>query len=189
MAISHPALGAAAGALRSPLGKKYLVVGSVLATFLSVLLWTTTRPIGESPLVEAPRALLQPVIALVALTGVVWLLMVIFRNLAFIRGAVTERYFQTYALDAPAEWVERPTRAYMNLLELPVLFYVVTLLMLLTQRFDSMQVSLAWLFVVTRTVHASVYIALNYIPLRFATYLSGVITLGVIWARFAELSL
>ena len=187
MATADLAIDAAAGAPRSQLGRKYLVVGSVLATFLSVLLWITTRPMSESPLVEAASALLRPLIALVALTGVVWLLMVIFRNFAFIRGAVTERYFQTYALDAPAEWVERPTRAYMNLLELPILFYVVTLLMLLTQRFDGMQVSLAWLFVATRTIHAFVYIALNYIPLRFATYFSGVITLGVIWARFAEL--
>jgi hypothetical protein len=119
----------------------------------------------------------------------VWLLMVVFRNIAFIRGKVSERYFQTFTVDAPAEWVERPTRAYMNLLELPILFYVAAALMLITQTFDSVQVSLAWLFVFTRCAHAFIYIAFNYIPLRFVSYLTGVITLGVLWARFAEQSL
>jgi hypothetical protein len=71
--------------------------------------------------------------------------MVVYRNVAFIRGAASIRYFRTYTAEAPAEWVERPARAYMNLLELPVLFYVVCLLMLATGRFDATQVSLAWL--------------------------------------------
>jgi hypothetical protein len=168
---------------RAALGRKYLVVGAVLAAFLGVLAAVLGQQPAASP--QTQRALIEPIIALAALTGIVWALMVVFRNVAFIRGYVTERYFQTYTVDAPSEWVERPTRAYMNLLELPVLFYAVCLLMLATQRFDAVQVSLAWLFVATRTAHAFIYIAFNYIPLRFVSYLTGVITLGVLWTRFA----
>jgi hypothetical protein len=171
------------------LGKKYLVVAGILVAFLSLLFYVLGHPRSELPLDRASQSLLAPVIALVALTGVVWLLMVIFRNIAFIRGKVSERYFQTFTVDAPAEWVERPTRAYMNLLELPVLFYAASALMLITRTFDSVQVSLAWLFVFTRCAHAFIYIAFNYIPLRFVSYLSGVITLGVLWARFSAQSL
>lgn len=171
------------------LGRKYLVVAGVLATFLAILLYVLRNPRNDVASGPAPQALLAPVLALVALTGVVWLLMVLFRNIAFIRGRVSERYFETFTVDAPAEWVERPTRAYMNLLELPVLFYVACLLMLITRTFDSLQVSLAWLFVFTRCAHAFIYIAFNYIPLRFVSYLTGVITLGVFWGRFAEQSL
>ena len=137
----------------------------------------------------AAAALLQPVVALVVLTAIVCLLMVVYRNVAFIRGTASERYFQTFTADKPAEWVERPTRTYMNLLELPVLFYVVCLLMLTTGRFDSVQVSLAWVFVMTRYVHAIIYIGFNYVPLRFAAFLTGVFTLAVIWTRFAEQNL
>ena len=86
---------------------------------------------------------------------------------------------------APAEWVERPTRAYMNLLELPVLFYVACLFMLTTGKFDSVQVSLAWLFVVTRYAHALIYIGFNHVPLRFTAFATGVLTLAVLWTRFA----
>jgi hypothetical protein len=172
---------------RAALGGKYVVVAAVLAAFLTVLASVLQHDPAASP--QAQRALIGPVIALAGLTGVVWALMVVFRNVAFIRGKVSERYFQTYTVDAPCEWVERPTRAYMNLLELPVLFYAVCLLMLVTQRFDAVQVSLAWLFVATRTAHALIYIAFNYVPLRFVSYLTGVITLGVLWTRFAAQTL
>jgi hypothetical protein len=182
-------LQAARNAPGAGLGAKYLVVAGVLAAFVSLLLLVLRDAGSASQLVQSQQALLEPVIGLVALTGVVWLLMVLFRNYAFIRGKVSERYFRTFTLDSPPEWVERPTRAYMNLLELPILFYVVALLMLVTRRFDSVQISLSWLFVATRCAHAFIYIALNYVPLRFVSYLSGVITLAVLWARFAEQSL
>lgn len=180
---------AASNAAGGELGKKYLVVAGALAAFLSLLFFVVRDAASASQLVVGPPALIEPLVALVGLTGVVWLLMVLFRNIAFIRGKVSERYFRTFTVDSPPEWVERPTRAYMNLLELPILFYVACLLMLVTQKFDLVQISLAWLFVFTRCAHAFIYIALNYVPLRFVSYLSGVITLGILWARFAEQSL
>lgn len=170
------------------LGAKYLVVAAVLGVFLVLLSCILNRDANWLQGTDHQQAVLQPILALVGLTGVVWLLMVVYRNLAFIRGMTSERYFQTYIVDAPAEWVERPTRAFMNLLEIPVLFYVVCLLMLMSGQTDSVQLALAWLFVGTRYVHAFIYIAFNYIPLRFVSYASGVITLGLMWARLANLS-
>jgi len=163
------------------LGAKYLMVGGVLAAFLAALV----AAIKFAPMKNHGAAsLIQPIVALVALTGVVWLMMVVYRNLAVIRGIASERYFQTYAAEAPAEWVERPARAYMNLLEAPVLFYVVCLLMLSTGKFDAAQVSLAWLFVLIRYAHAFIHIGFNFVPLRFAAFFTGVVTLGVLWTRF-----
>jgi hypothetical protein len=170
------------------LGAKYLVVAAVLGAFLALLSFVLSRDASWLRATEQPQALLQPILALVGLTGAVWLLMVVYRNLALIRGMTSERYFQTYTLDAPAEWVERPTRAFMNLLEVPVLFYVVCLLMLVSGKVDRVQVALAWLFVGTRYVHALIYIGFNYIPLRFVSYASGVIALGLMWVRLAALS-
>jgi hypothetical protein len=134
-------------------------------------------------------ALIRPVVALVVLTAIVALMMGVYRNVAVIRGAAAVRYFRSYTVDSPPEWVERPARAYMNLLELPVLFYVVCLLMLTTGKFDSVQVSLAWVFVMARYAHALIHIGFNYVPLRFAAFLAGVITLAVMWTRFAEQNL
>ena len=81
--------------------------------------------------------LIRPIVALVALTGLVWALMVVVRNTAVFRGAASIGYYRGYTGNAPPEWIERPARAFMNLLEVPVLFYVVCVLMLVTQRFDS----------------------------------------------------
>jgi hypothetical protein len=167
------------------IGATYLLVGAILAAFVAVLVAVVRTPSAPGHIVQG-AALLQPVLALVVLTAIVALMMVVYRNAAVIRGATSVRYFQTFTADTPPEWVERPTRTYMNLLELPVLFYVVCLLMLTIGRFDSVQISLAWVFVITRYVHAFIYIGFNYVPLRFTAFLAGLFTLAVIWTRFAE---
>jgi len=161
----------------------------ILAAFLLMLTGIVTAIPGVSQFGQKPQALIQPVVALVGLTALVWCLMVAWRNLAVIRGNASIRYFRTFTSDAPAEWVERPTRAYMNLLELPVLFYVACALMLVTGKFDSTQVALAWVFVLTRCVHAFIHIGFNYVPLRFAAFLAGSVTLAVLWIRFAAQNL
>jgi hypothetical protein len=144
---------------------------------------------GAGQFGQKPEALIQPVVALVGLTALVWCLMVVWRNFAVIRRAASLRYFQTLTVDAPAEWVERPSRAYMNLLELPVMFYAACVLMLITGKFDGVQVALAWVFVLTRCVHAFIHIGFNYVPLRFAAFFAGSVTLGVLWVRFAAQNL
>jgi len=167
------------------IGVAYLTIVVLLAGFAAVL----AGVVGATPTRGAPADLIRPVVALVALTAVVALLMGVYRNVAVIRGVVPARYFRDFSADQPAGWVERPARAYMNLLELPVLFYVVCLLMLTTGRFDSVQVALAWVFVAARCAHAFIHIAFNYVPLRFAAFVAGVVTLAVIWTRFAAQNL
>jgi hypothetical protein len=115
--------------------------------------------------------------------------MVAWRNLAVIRGNASIRYFRTFTSDVPAEWVERPTRAYMNLLEIPVLFYLACVLMLVTGKFDSTQVALAWVFVLARCVQAFIHIGFNYVLLRFTAFLAGSVTLAVLWTRFTAQNL
>jgi hypothetical protein len=167
------------------LGATYLMIMASLAGVVALLV----AVVRAAPTQGAPADLIRPVVALVALTAIVALLMGVYRNVAVIRGAVPARYFRGYLADPPAEWVERPARAYMNLLELPVLFYVVCLLMLTTGRFDSIQVALAWVFVAARCAHAFIHVAFNYVPLRFAAFVAGVATLAVMWTRFAAQNL
>src|SRR5262249_32739481 len=106
-------------------------------------------------------------------------------NVSVAVGKVAMRYYQNYRDDVPPEWIERPARTFMNLLEVPVLFYVACLLMLSAQACDAAQVTLAWIFVATRLAHALIYIGINHVPTRFAAYVTGCVTLGVIWTRMA----
>lgn len=132
-----------------------------------------------------PQGIIAPMIAMFTLTAAVWLLMVIYRNGAVLLGAVTVRYFRDSGADAPPEWIERPTRTFDNLMQVPTLFYVVAVLMIALRKIDASQVSLAWIYVAARASHAAIYILFNYVPLRFAFYAASCITLAVMWARLA----
>lgn len=155
---------------------------TLLAVFAAFYLIVERAPPGAVD----PRALLAPIIALVGLTGVVWLLMVVVRNLAVVLGAASVSYYRAYRdSEVPSERIERPARLFMNLLEVPVLFYVLCLLMLVTRICDAAQLHLAWAFVGLRVVHAMVYLGLNHVPSRLGAYVASGTALAVMWFRFA----
>lgn len=72
-----------------------------------------------------------------------------------------------------------------NQFELPVLFYVLTILALFTRKADIVFVVLAWVFVATRFVHAYVHVTSNNLRLRFPAFLVGTIVLLIMWVLFA----
>jgi hypothetical protein len=157
----------------------YAQVGALLAVFVAVLVFLT-RDAQTVP----PERVIAPVGALVGLTAAVWLSMVLVRNGTILRGLTRAEYYLDYRSDAPPDWVERPARAFNNLFQVPLLFYVISLFMLVTGRVDSAQIALAWTYVAVRALHATVYIGWNYLPYRFGAWFASCVTLGVIWTRF-----
>jgi hypothetical protein len=129
-------------------------------------------------------ALIAPMGGMAAITFVVWLLMLVFRNGAIIRGNISGAYYVDYRSDVPPDWIERPARTFNNLMQVPSLFYVVCLALMVTERVDLAALRLAWMFVIVRAVHALVYMAWNYVPLRFAMWVASFMTLTVMWWRF-----
>jgi hypothetical protein len=69
--------------------------------------------------------------------------------------------------------------------EVPVLFYVLVVLAIVTRKADLLFVVLSWVFVLTRFVHAGIYLTTNYVPHRFGAFLAGVLVLGAMWIIFA----
>jgi hypothetical protein len=85
-------------------------------------------------------------------------------------------------------WPQRTTQianAYQNQLELPVLFYVVTILAWSTGQADLVFVVLAWVFVVLRLAHAAIHVTSNRVPRRFAFFAAGCFVLLAMWGLFA----
>jgi hypothetical protein len=152
-----------------------------LGLFSAGLVYATQT--ASAPVPAAER-IIAPMAALAALTGVVWLLMVLYRNLTILRGITNAAYYHDYQTHPPLEWVERPARTFENLLQAPILFYVVCLAILATGQIDAAQLRLAWIYIAMRTVHAVIYIGWNYVPYRFAAWIASCITLAVIWFRF-----
>lgn len=165
----------------------YVVHTVLLAAFAGVLAAIVYAGWWVPEGAVAPRALVAPITALAGLTAIVWVMMFAYRNVSVARGIANIDYYKLYGGSCtPPEWVERPARTFANLLEAPVLFYLVCVLMIVTGDFDPIQLTLAWVYVGARAVHAVVYIATNYVPTRMVIYVGSCVVLIVMWARFAS---
>ncbi len=81
--------------------------------------------------------------------------------------------------------VMQVANAYQNQIELPVLFYVLTILAWITRHADLVFVLLAWVFVALRLMHAYVHVTSNRLAQRAMLFIAGAIVLAVMWAIFA----
>lgn len=129
------------------------------------------------------EALRAPMGGMLLLTALVWLAMALVRNLAVWLGHTDAAYYVDYKTRPPPDWIERPARAFNNLMQLPVLFHGACLLMMQGATVDSGQLQLAWLFVGLRALHAGVYVAWNHLPSRFGSYAASTVVLVLLWVR------
>lgn len=81
--------------------------------------------------------------------------------------------------------VQQISNCYNSQFQLPVLFYVLTILVIIARHADFLFVIMAWLFVITRLVHAFIHTGTNYVPHRFNAFAAGVVILLLMWAIFA----
>ena len=126
---------------------------------------------------------LLPLFFEVLLTFAVMLGMMYHRTLALRRG---EARFERIALREP-NWPQRSMQfanAFANQFELPVLFYVLTILSVMTHHADLIYWVLAWIFVLCRVLQAGVHVTSNNVPVRGAFYGVGAIVLLVMWLIF-----
>jgi hypothetical protein len=126
------------------------------------------------------EAILMPMFAQVALTFVLLFWMGFLRTRAIRSGAVKP---EQIALREP-HWPLRVLQignAFHNQLELPVLFYVVTLLALTTETLDVILYVLSWMFVLSRFVHAYIHVTSNRLDRRTGVFGVGAIALLMMW--------
>jgi len=71
-----------------------------------------------------------------------------------------------------------------NQFELPVLFYVLTILEIVTRHADIVFVVLAWVFVLSRLLHAYIHTTSNRVMRRGSWYGVGALALIVMWIVF-----
>jgi hypothetical protein len=73
----------------------------------------------------------------------------------------------------------------MSQFELPVLFYAGAAFAFMLSGVDWVIVSLAWIFVITRYIHAVIHTTKNIVMQRFGAFLAGFIALIIMWAYLA----
>jgi hypothetical protein len=130
------------------------------------------------------QSVLLPVFVLVGLTFALLFGMVGTRRQALV-GRQTK--IRDIALGEP-NWPARATQianCYANQFELPLLFYVLIAIALPIRHADLVIVMLSWVFVITRFVHAGVFVSSNDFGRRSMAWISGALVLLAMWVYFA----
>lgn len=126
---------------------------------------------------------LLPLFVEVVLTFALMLWMGALRRADYHSGAVKP---QDIALRQP-NWPARTTQAanaFSNQFELPVLFYVLTILAWDTRHAGVLFVALAWVFVIFRLLQAYVHVTSNVVRLRGVFYAVSALVLMIMWAIY-----
>lgn len=129
-------------------------------------------------------AVLLPVFVLVAMTLALNVWMGWSRTSAVRRGEVRIR---DIAL-GERNWskhTQQINNAFHNQFELPILFYVLVVLALITRQADLLFVLLSWIFVALRVFHAYIMVTTNYVPRRAQVHFAGFFILALMWLIFA----
>jgi hypothetical protein len=128
--------------------------------------------------------ILFPMGALAFLTFIVLLFVPIRRFRAAFSGKVDANDFK-YGESArvPAD-VSIPNRNYMNLTELPVLFYVACLMFYVTARVDINVLWLAWIYVALRALHSLIHLTYNNVMHRLSVFAISNFILIWLWVMF-----
>ena len=128
-------------------------------------------------------AVLLPLFVEVVLTFGLMLGMGVLRNNDYRSGVVKP---QEIALREP-KWPAHTTavaNSFSNQFELPVLFYVLTILEWVTRHAGVLFVWLAWIFVIFRVLQAYVHVTNNNVRLRGALYSVSALVLMIMWAIY-----
>lgn len=81
------------------------------------------------------------------------------------------------------------TRAFNNMFEIPVLFYVVATVALAMDQVTPFTLFVAWGFVLSRCVHSWIHLTYNHILHRMNAYWVGIVLVVALWIEQAILAL
>ena len=127
--------------------------------------------------------ILFPLIALAGWTFAVLLLIPFQRFRAAFRNQVVADDFKFGESQNVPPGVSLPYRNYMNLLEMPVLFYVACLTLYVTKSVDAIALALAWTYVALRVVHSLVHLTYNNVIHRLSVFAASNVVLAGLWIR------
>ena len=131
------------------------------------------------------QAILLPAVAMVLLTGAVWVRMYSVRLTEMRERKI---HPQKLANSRQAAEMLQNTQAsdhLKNLFEMPVLFYALCGFLLVTHLTTVLLLACAWGFVALRTLHAYIHLTSNKVIRRFQAYVASTIVLFVMWGVFA----
>ena len=133
------------------------------------------------------QLILQPVVAMFLLTAAVWTYMYARRLPFILSNNIDPQSIATPELlnaRIPAN-INNASNNLKNLFELPVVFYALCGVLVLSQRADKTYLYAAWLYVSLRAAHSLVHCTVNIVNLRFTAYFLSSLVLWFMAIRLA----
>ena len=127
--------------------------------------------------------ILLPLFVQVILTFVLFFWMAYHRTTLLRAGLVKQRDIALRESNWPPHALQVANAAH-NQLEIPMLFYVLTILSIITHHADLLFVVLAWIFVLSRIWHASIHVTHNRVRVRGPAFGIGLLVLLIMWIIF-----
>ena len=124
-----------------------------------------------------------PVIGMVLLTLYISARMLVMRFRAVKQDGLNPAYFLLNRGGKPPDYLVKVTQHYENLFESPVLFYLAIVLIFVTSSADPVYLSLAWLYLTLRVIHAIIHTTYNNLLHRQRAFLFGSLVLYGMWLR------
>ena len=118
------------------------------------------------------RLIFAPVLVQIALTMAVFILLN-FAKAKAIRNGEVDNARRALDEDAWPDGVRKINNNIRNQFEVPVLFYALALTLFALNAVSVAALSIAWLFVLSRLVHAYIHVGTNYVPHRRNAFMFG----------------
>lgn len=129
-------------------------------------------------------SILLPVFALAALTFGVGIWLGKLRFAAVRRGDLNPSYYELNRGGKVPDYLAKVSHNYDNLLALPILFYVISIMLFVTAKVEVAQIAMAWVFVVSRCVHSYIHTTYNNVRHRMRAFMLGVVILISMWCLY-----
>lgn len=125
----------------------------------------------------APELILQPLLAQVFLTLLLFIWLSLVKSKALKKGEVD---LERRALhhEAWPDYVLKVSNNIRNQFETPVLFYVLVILLFLLKAVDMIALILAWAYFASRIAHVIVHTGINIVPIRKSIFSLGFLILS-----------
>ena len=125
--------------------------------------------------------MLLSMFALVLFTFAVMLLLTIVRFRSVAKNDVPGKYYRLMKGNRAPDYVLKPARQLSNLFETPVLFYIAGALIVIMDIQSVVAVSIAWIYVALRVVHAAIHLTYNHPIHRMVVFSFSILCILALW--------
>ena len=128
--------------------------------------------------------IVHPLIGMVVLTLLVAIRLLYFAINSTLTGKVHIKQFRIYDGGFP-KYFQSARQHYKNMFEMPILFYILCILLIINNNYTQFDVIIAWGFVLFRILHSLARIPNRDVNLRFGLFTGSFIMLVIGWINFS----